>query len=115
MKAMVSNQPLRKPRGLGPFRDQLVGREDHVDVEILDVGEANEDASLAPLLQLEGVADVHDRAVDVAAFHGRDLSGHGAHGRDLDAFGPPALPPRRLAHQPVGQRARGRHADLLAL
>jgi hypothetical protein len=82
--------PQESPHGLGTAPDQLVGGEDHVDVEVLDVGEANEDAALAALLELEGVADVHDGAVDVAALHRRDLARHGAHRRDVDPFRAPA-------------------------
>ena len=100
---------------VGLLRDDLVGREDDVDVEVLDVAEADDDARLRRSAEVERVAEVHDDAVDVAALERRDLARHRAHRLDLDAVRAPALPVRGLADQPVGQRARGRDADLLAL
>src|SRR3954465_6069 len=81
--------PQKCAKRLRTFGDELVGGEDHMDMEVLDVGEADQDAAFPPLLELECVADIHDGAIDVAPLHRRDLSGHGAHGRDIDSFRTP--------------------------
>src|SRR3954468_23508240 len=85
--------PQKCAKRLRTFGDELVGGEYHVDMEILDIGEADQDAAFAPLLELKGISYIHDGTIDVATLDRRDLSRHGAHGRDLDAFRPPALPP----------------------
>jgi hypothetical protein len=70
------------------FGDELVGGEDHVDMEILDIGEADQDAAFAPLLEFKGVSYIHDGAIDVAALDRRDLSGMAPMGAISMPFGP---------------------------
>src|SRR5262252_668045 len=76
---------------------------------------ANQDAGFALLFEIKGIADIRNRAVDVAALERRDLAGHGAHGCDVDSVWSPAMAARGLADEPIGKRARGRDAHRLAL
>src|SRR5215510_4379080 len=84
-------------------RDDLVGREDDMDVEVLDVGEANQNARFALFLEVEGIADVHDGAVDITALERSNLARHGPHWRDVNAGRTPAVPARGLADEPIGE------------
>ena len=79
------------------------------------VTELHQDAAAALLDDVVDRDAVGGHAVDLLGLERGDLSGGGAERRNLDPVRAPSLGTRQLHRQPIGQRARGRDADLLAL
>ena len=101
---------------LGALVDHVVGRIDHVGVEVLhDAAEQQRLRALPCSSSSIAVGGLMHHAVELAALHGGEPRLHRAERDDLDAVAAPALLARQLAHQPVGERADRGDADALAL
>ena len=95
--------------------DGLVGREDHVDMEVLDqLAEAQQHLAFAALNEIERLREIDDGAVDRPGLERGDPVGVVA---DRDLRHPvvtPSLLPRHFADDPARDRADRRYADLAA-
>lgn len=100
--------------GIGMRRDELVGGDNHISMEIRhQTAESLENPGVAALLSFQREAQIQRGAVDLAGLHERDGSGRRAGGHDVDAFWSPPLLPREIDRQQRRERARRGDADFL--